>query len=372
MPVVYYVNVMNTVGNNLPPIYWADHIHVEARDGGFEVSGIRRRRPQPGALEKGNIVVDYAMAIAQGARFEKGADNAPHLKFVRADSDEKLLEFTQTYGPFAPVAASVRLGLVEPGCDQEVAAFEELVRLRRERNTYVAATELLAQIRNKVPALTRIGELVDEIWSGIFEWYFESQDEESRRDELALDVAGPSWVWNNGSLAQMTHAVSNFSQKMRRKRLRNPELDGHNYLIAEPTLGDRDLEQIIESSHAVLCAILNGFPSHVRRWRGHSIELPPADLAFGIRPALYYLLRCDYLSDRHIARCPQAHCEEPWFLQSRLGRIFCSEKCERKHRQRKYYLTRGKETKRAYYQKEVRQKRARRSKAHLRTSQEER
>jgi hypothetical protein len=314
---------------------------------------MRSLYPEENALRKSDIVAGYAKAIAEGARFKGAANDAPHVKLARADSDEKLQAFIQTYGPFAPAAASVRLRPVKNHSARQITAFEELERLRRERNTFVAAIELFDQTRRKKPAFNRIVELAEEVFCGTSNWYIEWQEEESRRDKLGLKVTGPSWVWNGGSVSQMIRAYFNLAEKVWGRRPGNPEVDKsgeYDYLIADcDSPVDGDPKQIVESSHAIICAILNGFPVHIRRWQGHSIELPHEDLTFGIRPVLYHLLRRDYLSEVHIALCPRADCEQKWFIQSRPGQMFCTEKCERKKRQREYYIRKGREKKRDYY-----------------------
>jgi hypothetical protein len=361
---------MITVGNT-PPLYWADNITVEPKEDGFAISGMRSLHPEDGAPRGSDIVAGYAKAIAEGARFKGGANDAPHVKLLRADSDEKLLAFIQTYGPVAPVAASVRLGPVKSCSARKITAFEALERLRRERDTFAAAIELFDQIRRKTPTFNRIVELAEEVFRGTLNWKTQWDEEESRRDKLGLKVTGPSWVWNGGSYSQMSRAYFDLAEKVWGRRSGNPDVDGsgeYDYLIADcGSPVDGDPMQIVEPSHAILCAILNGFPVHIRRWQGRSVELPHEDLTFGIRPVLYHLLRCDYLSEVHIALCPRADCEQKWFIQSRQGQMFCTEKCERKKRQREYYIRRGREKKRDYYREK--RKRADSSKASLSASQ---
>jgi hypothetical protein len=97
----------------------------------------------------------------------------------------------------------------------------------------------------------------------------------------------------------------------------------------------------IDFAHAFAAAALNRFPKKIqatRDGRGRWIleELPDVDTP-GIRPALYNLLRDDYLG-RSIALCPE--CLE-LFRITHGGKKFCSHKCASQLNSRLWWRRKG-------------------------------
>jgi hypothetical protein len=319
---------------------------------------------------KRDLVGKYAQALKSGSLQKGGANEAPHVRFARAETDEQLQNFIEHYGPICPIASSVQLRPAR-GDDRpatEIVACEELARLRRERNTFVATSELLKEVKSQAPSFNRMRELVDKIWIGTNGWFSEWKQEGSRRRELLIGGDQPSWAWSVRSQRQI-ELKRNYcrSRRVPEVLLHPDRVDSNSAATNEELLRlkeacdnptDTAAKEIVEPCHEIVCTLLNGFPVYVQRWEGLSIEFPAEDVVFGIRPALYYLLRCDYLSDVHIARCPWQHCSLKWFRQDRRGQIFCSAECERKNRQRDYYLRKGRKTKCKYYVSTVKPERA--------------
>src|SRR5207248_10326160 len=99
---------MNTVGST-PAIYSADEISVEREGGQFEIMGTRYSPPLPDTFATRDLVRNYQEATARVSKQKGGANNAPHVAFVRADSDASLQEFVFRYGPVCPIPSSVVL-----------------------------------------------------------------------------------------------------------------------------------------------------------------------------------------------------------------------------------------------------------------------
>lgn len=354
---------MNTVGNTkTPAVYWADEITVKRKGTELMVRGIRHPLPLPETFARRDLVGNYAEALAKSAREKGGANDAPHLKFLRADTDEELQAFVNAYGPIYPIAPSVVLRSIRVSRRSATQrdAIEDLPRLHRERNTFLAATGLLNEVKSQRPDFNRMIECVDQLWMRTSSWLSEWEEEENCRRKFAVDGPRP-WIWTPW-LQREIELKRNYCRSLRPITLRYSNRPATNKKMlramrAYENPPDGAARAIVEPSHEILCAVLNGFPVYATRWKGMSLEFPSEETLFGIRPALYHLLRCDYFSDVHIARCPCRDCPTKWFRQDRRGQIFCNEDCERRNRQREYYLRKGKKTKSDYYQNTIKPRR---------------
>ena len=90
---------------------------------------------------------------------------------------------------------------------------------------------------------------------------------------------------------------------------------------------------ILPWAHKALCMLLNECPPKLVPFDGEVIELPivPDE---GIRDAIYWQLRRDYLAQRAIGNC--LNCGGHFPIHKRGARA-CSETCRRALRNRKYW-----------------------------------
>ena len=101
-----------------------------------------------------------------------------------------------------------------------------------------------------------------------------------------------------------------------------------------------------------ICQVLNAFPTYVQfldagtEKRPRVVEMPRSDLTFGIRPALYFMLRSDYLQGWERRLCGRIGCGT-WFTPTGHRPHHCSAPCARKVRQKKSWENKGRETRRA-------------------------
>jgi hypothetical protein len=90
---------------------------------------------------------------------------------------------------------------------------------------------------------------------------------------------------------------------------------------------------LLPMAHKTLCIFFNRYPPKLFPLGGEVIELP--DVGFqGIRDALYYQLRTDYLAQRTIGTCQNCGHHFPLFKRATRG---CSEGCRRALRNQKYW-----------------------------------
>jgi hypothetical protein len=96
-----------------------------------------------------------------------------------------------------------------------------------------------------------------------------------------------------------------------------------------------------DSAYNILCALINSFRTKVDHFIDQDVETLSADaLWWGIRPALYLILKSEYLSRGATAKCANDRCGN-FFLRERAGALYCDDDCSRQYRQRKYWAKTG-------------------------------
>jgi hypothetical protein len=105
------------------------------------------------------------------------------------------------------------------------------------------------------------------------------------------------------------------------------------------TMTQYDWLTILSDANDLLCRVFSQFPSHLYYGEGSAIEVPTIE-ACGIRPALYFMLRSDYLLRRPYRPCALPDCAK-YFFPGRSDNQFCSETCLNRAKQRRYYKRRA-------------------------------
>jgi len=96
-----------------------------------------------------------------------------------------------------------------------------------------------------------------------------------------------------------------------------------------------------EIAQLVLCELVNAFPTELRMWGDKVTDLPAADMLFGVRPALYAMLRREFMGDCGVRFCKDETCAR-LFAVTHGRQEYCPDRgCEQRHRQRKYWSARG-------------------------------
>src|SRR5205807_2312726 len=93
---------------------------------------------------------------------------------------------------------------------------------------------------------------------------------------------------------------------------------------------------------AVLCKLINAFPTEVLTYHDdHPVDtLPLFSLRFGIRPALYVILKTEYLGRGGAMICANDRCGQ-FFVSERAGQRYCSAHgllCQRRKRRPHHLL----------------------------------
>jgi hypothetical protein len=251
-----------------------------------------------------NVFLLYLSSVkteyAQGASVEP----SPHTIFGNATSDEKLIEFVRRFGPL--IASPWR----SSAAGSQNGWLQDMSMLRSEQRTFAAALGLLAEIRRgDLAGISVIQQYISHIRDGVSSWPGQCEAETHLRSEAhhkrlfwTFDYDRMNFIW-----------------------------DLHASVLDSP----------IAASNMVLCELINAFPTTVQYWGDRPIEfLPYNSLTFGVRPALYQILRHLYLGGTGALVCDNDRCHQ-FFDSKRSGQRFCSLDCSQQARQRKYWDERG-------------------------------
>jgi len=243
--------------------------------------------------------------------------------FVNAKHDAALRNFAERFGPV--VGASYE----EEG---DTRFGEQLWSdLKTEHAVYRTAWELLS-VRRRSPRPQRIRDLVKIIVDGISHW--PEQHAREARLRARRKLGPPGWSFGRNDLEWL--------------RVKLAELD----ILCGPRKGDR-LTRFIQVPYSesaiaqlVLCRLVNAYPTEVRMFGNTVAELPVSDLLFGVRPALYAILRRELIGDCGVRFCKDQTCGR-LFAVTHGRQEYCPDrKCEQRHRQRKYWLLHGSDKRR--------------------------
>ena len=299
-----------------PPSVWGNDILVQADEDALLVSGVL-----PSSLKRGqDIFREYLEAHRQWTNGRTGK-LSPHIQFANADTDEKLTRFIERFGPV--VVESLTSGEDPISEDFVFVARQSMLELRNEQQLYRRILELMTELELEQPNIETIKSYISEIAERVSPW-----PKQWLREQRLLRSEGDHQIWVFGT------------EEFDRIRRLAASFRPGSYA---PTDRVELLSWMgpIEAGHELVCDLVNAFPPQVRRYAKNVIEGPQANLACGIRPLLYYILRREYLQHGRIGICTNTACRNLFEIE-RTGARFCSEECSRRQRQREYWAERGK------------------------------
>jgi hypothetical protein len=270
-------------------------------------------------------------------------------------SDNALIGFVREFGPV--VAKTVKE--VEPtrpkGMSLEdlerfdsrtsICAIQDLATLRRERQTYASTLGLLAELRRGEDAadVTVIKEHISVIADGASYWPLQWETEKQWR--ASHSPAPLAWRFDTDRsdyLWQLEYdAYHREPPGLKLDERIETEADFTACETADPATWSALLTRPYPAGHRVLCQLINAFDTEVLYLAGRAIEaLPFESLRFGIRPALYQILKHIYLGRAGAQICRNDRCRQ-FFEGKREGQVYCSNECSQRYRQRLYWTTTG-------------------------------
>jgi hypothetical protein len=261
---------------------WAQHIEVERRNSSILITGwghlgspISSQLVPPTEHARLDILKRFHQYVLRNLEKASGATGVYQL--ADADSDEKLIAFCREFGPVCGRVQSEKYD--ERTGTWKVTVLQGMNGLRAEREKFLSAVELLAEL-NK-------GGRAD--YMGLMESMAKLGIDRENLSAVHLDIV------------------------TQRKK---PNIDA-----------------LLPSAHWVFCKMMNDNPPQLTPIDGEVIELPEIR-AEGIKNALYYQLRIDYMAQRTIGTC--LHCGNHFPVFKRGARA-CKESCRRALRNSKYW-----------------------------------
>lgn len=317
--------------DDFPPFLWAKDIRVESLGTELAISGtvpvIDEDFVGPDPLRA------YRNAISRFAGAKRQGKNATHVQFGNADTLEKQIAFISRYGPIVLSSAQLEEHVVKAQtpldfdrADTVIVARQSLAELERERRVYRAILELISELRpghrtSKSLLLGNLSIIVEYVSFWPAQW-----DRERELRERGIGYSSkPRWNFQ----FEDYQTIRTCYWEAEREPSGDPIRDA--LFRVDPC----------HEAHQAISHLLNAFPPQVYPWGNRPIEAPSWDIAPGIRPLLYYMLRREYLSSGGIAICRNSSCRAIFEIE-RSGQEFCGADCSRLQRQREYWETRGK------------------------------
>jgi hypothetical protein len=193
-------------------------------------------------------------------------------------------------------------------------------------------------------AASAILQHVTTIADGVWYWPDQCEAERAWRQEQPF---GPT-TWhsdrgNRDSFSQWKYDVEwwvQFEQTPAPQRDAYPDSDSYLRALTRHVFHPRPRAHDV--GHDVLCKLINTFRTEVlNNYDDHPVDaLPLFSLRFGIRPALYVILKKEYLGRGGAMICGNDRCGQ-FFVSERAGQRYCSADCSQQYRQREYWVRTG-------------------------------
>ena len=274
---------------------WARKIRVKRVNDALLVTGEQRLDYHERDLNL-DRQFDFLATYRKARGFYSAGILPPHIQFANARDEDDLIRFVQDWGPV--------WGRIEGKETNKLSVLQFLEPLRREHRFFSNAAKLLAELGKDHPNVRNIAQ------------------------QIATMAESRKAVWSGRSDPTLA-AYSSLARK---------RLDELHLLILKP---DEDLpsshprKRIIYYGHETLCYVLNRFPPVLVPDEGKVVELPQHQ-SEGIRPALYFMLREDYLRARKLKPCANDRCRNLFVLDGR-SRECCTPACSKVVRDYRYY-----------------------------------
>jgi hypothetical protein len=239
---------------------------------------------------------------------------SPHIQFANCRTDDELIHFVEKFGPVlaSPVFVQEELSTI--------SASQPLDSLRRDHKIFAGAVRVVAALRSKTRrAHSELAEALAEIAEGV--WL------PGIRKEVRTSAGFQQLPWyGTPILLQLLPFIG------------REEEAADDVPIIEHIRQLRG-DAVCRYAQIALCMLLNAFSPVLIPIRKGITEFPLYEDS-GTLPALYFMLRQDYMRHQETKICARADCGA-FFVVERSGQRFCTADCSRKQRQRDYWQERG-------------------------------
>jgi hypothetical protein len=331
------------------PTTWASDIVVESSLSDLHITG-KLPMVESDLQPSRDAFRRYLSSVKSEFGQKRASLPSPHISFANAVSDDALIGFVSEFGPVAvkdvvEVEQTQQEGMwLEDFGKRDwrtsIGAVQNLATLRRERQTYASALELLGELMRGEDAanVTAIQRHISAIADGV--WYWPEQWEAERQWRASHSSAPIAWHFepNRRDYICLLKYDALHPEPPRKGSLARQELDDP---IGTHTAWFAMLTETYRAGHLVLCELINAFDTEVQYFGDRAVEaLPFGSLRFGIRPALYLILKHLYLGRAGAKVCSNDRCRR-FFESEREGQVYCSIECSQRYRQRQYWAKWG-------------------------------
>jgi hypothetical protein len=315
-----------------PSFVWARDIEVRCDGEEIEISGVTTNLGNQMYAAADPVRAYRLAARYASAKQGKHGKNSPHVQFANAESHQERISFLKKYGPLVVCSFHKEDRPVRPEDSFDsltkcvLVARQNAAELERDHLVYRSALVLTLELRRGEESdIPMIRKCITTIVNNASDW--PGQWRRERRLRARRLGYSPKPQWNFG--------------KKQLGVLKDWELDAMREPSGDPTKDALLMSDPVRCGHFVTCELLNAFTPIVYPWGNSAVEAPSWDLAAGIRPLLYYMLRREYLGATGISICRKSDCRKIFEIE-RSGQEFCDEECSRRQRQREYWHVRGK------------------------------
>jgi hypothetical protein len=317
------------------PVTWASDVTVCAQGENLLVTG-KLPLLDSDIQSARDPYLGYVRSVkAQFAQKQTGK-RSPHIRFANAITDKELIAFVKEFGPVVATGVSIIEGpdpehaaadkWEHADLRSTITAVQTLPTLRAEQQTFAAGLRLMFELkrgsdRSDTNAVLRH---VNQIAEGVSHW--PNQYETERVWRLGQYSGPPTWQFDAKDLNSFATWQSQVQWRLQFDNTPKPD---RPKFVFRPTAES--------AGHDVLCGLVNAFRTEVQRLKDRTVDaLSLFSLRFGIRPALYVILKNEYLGRGGTLICGNDRCGE-FFVSERTGQHYCSPACSQQHRQRRYW-----------------------------------
>jgi hypothetical protein len=295
---------------------WAKRIKVEQSGDVLKVWGEGRRFRQVATATlqpEEDLFRIYRESIKSTAEKRTGK-HSPHIQFANCRDDKELVRFVERFGPILGTFIKTH---EEHGW---IVVSQPLDSLRREWTIFAGAARLVSDLRSSgAKSEATLAKGLAEIAEGV--------EMAGMKTEIRTSEGFEERPWYGQSL------VFDLVARIAREQQWSDSLPISEHIRH---LRGNDVRRY---ALIALCNLLNAFSPRLVPVRNEILEYPPYENS-GILPALYFMLRQDYLRRQEIKICGRADCGA-FFIVERSGQQFCGAGCSQKQRQRDYWQETG-------------------------------
>lgn len=324
-------------------------IQVTETDADLVVTAIQLNEPRPmrypayeDLADPEGRVKDLLSGFDEDRKLSRSErSKAPHFVFANAKTPSVQVKFIQDFGP-------VFTRNIDRPTSRTVTAHQNKEILRFEQQLYSLIFDLIQLVNDLIPFSRQAFKAVTPEMRVVLvehpdkfsdfreelDYTIREHDRKVREVDSRLKVRNILTQDVRGKLDKLRELLSKINEFLDLSPEDNPDelLDNptswrnyRSYWCTQEKLSKASSLDVIDRANDLLCRVFNRFPLILCYADGMAQEMPDTD-SYGILPALYYMLRLEYLYEREIRRCANPNCGG-YFVPNSKSRWRCSDSC---------------------------------------------